>query len=669
MSEATPNMRNLTRLSRFQRSAGLSYVLAALGVTAAVIAGRLLETYLQTSPIGSLLLCAIIFAAWFGGVGPGLAAIALSALAFNYFFLAPIYSLKFMLEDLLRIALFAIVGLFVVGLIESLRRARADLEDKVRDLEKLNAVLRIGETYLAEAQRLSHTGSFGWNVSSGEIVWSEESYRIFEYDPATRATIEIVLNRVYPDDVALVRQVIGRATTHEEAFDFEHRLLMPDGSVKHLHVVAHPSIDEPGGLQFVGAVMDITARRKSEEALRNSEQRYRHLFQHMPIALWQVNASKVVELFKGLRAEGVTELRPYIDQHPHFMQQLMDAVKIEEVNERMIQLWGARDASEILGFSRFRQIQPETFLRALESRWRGEPTHQQEAKIVTLDGRVIDVLMTATRPGLITDPGMSVMGIIDITERVRAQEKLQRVQAEFAHAARLSMLGELTASIAHEVNQPLTGIVTTGQVGLRLLNGPEPDLAEMRELTKSVVDDALRAADIIVRVRAMATRQAPEQTLLSLDEAIREALTFLRHEVQSHGLTVTHHTSHAAPKVLADRTQIQQVIVNLTVNAIQAMAHAERPQRTLVIRTTLSDPHTLCCTFEDSGPGIKPEHLDYLFDSFFTTKDAGMGLGLPLCRSIIEAHGGYIRADNESACGGARFSFTLPASETAIAGC
>jgi len=239
----------------------------------------------------------------------------------------------------------------------------------------------------------------------------------------------------------------------------------------------------------------------------------------------------------------------------------------------------------------------------LESRWRGEPTHQQKAKIVTLDGRVIDVLMTATRPGLITDPGMSVMGIIDITERVRAQEKLQRVQAEFAHAARLSMLGELTASIAHEVNQPLTGIVTTGQVGLRLLNGPEPDLAEMRELTKSVVDDALRAADIIVRVRAMATRQAPEQTLLSLDEAIREALTFLRHEVQSHGLTVTHHTSHATPKVLADRTQIQQVIVNLTVNAIQAMAHAERPQRTLVIRTALSDPHTLCCTFEDSGPG------------------------------------------------------------------
>ena len=319
-------MRNLTRPSWFKRSPGLGYAVAALGVTAAVIANLLLETYLQTSPTLFLFLCAIIFAAWFGGVGPGLAATALSVLAFDYFFLPPIHSLNLMLSDLPRIALFAMAALFVVGLIatqrntaESLRRSRADLEDKVRDLEKLNAALKIGEAYLAEAQRLSHTGSFGWNVSSGEILWSEESYRIFEYDPATRATIEIVLNRVHPDDVALVRQVISRATTHKEAFDFEHRLLMPDGSVKHLNVVAHPLIDEPGELQFVGAVMDITARKKSEEALRNSEQRYRHLFQHMPIALWQLNASKLVELFKGLRAEGVTELRPYVDQHPDLL--------------------------------------------------------------------------------------------------------------------------------------------------------------------------------------------------------------------------------------------------------------------------------------------------------------------------------------------------------------
>jgi C4-dicarboxylate-specific signal transduction histidine kinase len=198
-------------------------------------------------------------------------------------------------------------------------------------------------------------------------------------------------------------------------------------------------------------------------------------------------------------------------------------------------------------------------------------------------------------------------------------------------------------------------------VVLRLLDRPEPDLAEVRELTKCVVNDAQRAADVIARVRTMATRQASEKTLLSVDEVIREALLFLRHEVQSHGLMITHHPNPTAPKVLGDRTELQQVFVNLTVNAIQAMAQMEAMRRTLVIRTTLFDPRTLCCTLEDSGPGIKPEHLDHLFDSFFTTKDAGMGLGLAISRSIIEAHGGYIRADNESAYGGASFSFTLPA--------
>jgi signal transduction histidine kinase len=159
----------------------------------------------------------------------------------------------------------------------------------------------------------------------------------------------------------------------------------------------------------------------------------------------------------------------------------------------------------------------------------------------------------------------------------------------------------------------------------------------------------------------MATRQAPEQELLSVDEVIRESLLFLRHEVQSHGVMVTHHSNPAAPKVLGDRTQLQQVFVNLTVNAIHVMAQIETGRRTIAVRTTLRDPSTLCCTLEDSGPGIKPEHLDHLFDSFFTTKDTGMGLGLAISRSIIEAHGGHIRADNESAYGGARFSFTLPA--------
>src|SRR5437588_5326081 len=167
-------------------------------------------------------------------------------------------------------------------------------------------------------------------------------------------------------------------------------------------------------LRWYETAADIEDRMHAEEALRRSETRYRHLFQYMPIALWQLNASKLAELFNGLRKEGVTELSQFIDQHPDFVAHAMDAVKIEEVNERMIGLLGARDASEMLGsLARFCHMHPDTFLRGLESRLRGEPTFQEETKMATLDGRVIDVLLTATRPGLSTNPDMSLVGLID----------------------------------------------------------------------------------------------------------------------------------------------------------------------------------------------------------------------------------------------------------------
>jgi signal transduction histidine kinase len=158
----------------------------------------------------------------------------------------------------------------------------------------------------------------------------------------------------------------------------------------------------------------------------------------------------------------------------------------------------------------------------------------------------------------------------------------------------------------------------------------------------------------------MATRRVPKQALLSLDEVIREALVFLRHEVESRGVAVSHLPISGSQKVLGDRTQLQQVVVNLAVNAMQAVAQAESTNRSIAIRTLAPDAATLRCSVEDSGPGIEPQHITRLFESFFTTKDAGMGMGLRICRSVIEAHGGSIAADNESALGGARFVFSLP---------
>jgi len=275
-----------------------------------------------------------------------------------------------------------------------------------------------------------------------------------------------------------------------------------------------------------------------------------------------------------------------------------------------------------------------------------------------MDGSEFEGLFTACFPPDTMNKGTLLIGVVDISERVRSQAMLQRVQADFAHAARVSMLGELTASIAHEVNQPLAAIATNAAAGLRWLSRPEPDVDEVRALTHRITDDARRAADIIARIRAMATRTAPEQTALSINSVIEEAAIFLRHEIQAQGTELILDLAPDLPKVIADRTQMQQVVANLAVNALQAMNHQTTPRR-LTIRSALSEPGVVQVAVEDSGPGVPAENLARLFDSFFTTKDAGMGMGLPICRSILEAHGGDIRAENTP--DGARLSFALPA--------
>src|SRR3984893_12532024 len=331
-----------------------------------------------------------------------------------------------------------------------------------------DALRRTQETYLAEAQQLSQTGSFGWYAASGEIFWSEESFRIFGYDKTVKPSIALIFQRVHPDDAALVQKVIDRAAHDQQDFDFEHRLMMPDGSVKHLHVVAHAVRDEPGKLHFIGALMDITARKEADRAVRESEQRYRHLFDHMPMAMWQLDGRGLAELFNGLRAAGVTDLGTYLDQDPDFLLRLMDALIVEEVNEHAIKMFGAQDRCQLLGPSRFFwQKRPDTFRRAMESRFRGLPTFQEETKFVTLDGREIDALLTDARLESIGDRGINLGGAIDIPERILAQERLQQVQADFAHAARLSVLGELAASIAHEITQPLAALRAHRETGLR----------------------------------------------------------------------------------------------------------------------------------------------------------------------------------------------------------
>ena len=618
----------------------LSFVCFLLGFNFTTTAFILLVAIVLLSLLGSFASAAIF------------SAVAVGSLVF--LFVDPAFAAD-NLQDTVALVAFLVTSLVIANLVSRLR-----VEDALR---------RSQAAYLAEAQKLSHTGSFGWNVASGELFWSDETFRIFDVDPASPPSLGLVLKRTHPDDLNAVREAIDHAVKDRNDFSQEYRLVLSDGSIRHIRVVARGMTDGQGQFEYVGAVMDITAQKKANTELERSELRYRHLFGRMPIALRQLDASRLVVLFRKLRAEGIKDLGSYFDNHPDFLRTCMDALSFQEANERAIQMFGGGvDGYVGRSMSDTWKARPDTFRRAMEFRFRGETNFEEETKMVTWDGRVVDVLFTTARVGPINDLEISLVATIDISQRVRAQERLRQVQAEFAHAARVSMLGELTASIAHEVNQPLAAIATNAAAGLRWLNRPIPDMTEVRSTIENMATDTRRAADIVARVHGMASRKAPERAVLSLDDVIREALLFLRHEMESRGVTILHRPDTEAALVLGDRTQLQQVIVNLAINAVQAMMQAGRDHGRIVITTAVQDATTLCCSVEDNGPGISAEHAGRLFESFFTTKESGMGMGLPICRSIVEAHGGRIDAEGLSAEGlgaeglgaGARFWFTLP---------
>jgi len=250
------------------------YGAAVLSVLGALLISHWPVFHLESAPV-SLFLCAVMVSAWLGGVGPGFLATVLTALAFYYGFLPPVDSWAAKPGQMPRFLVFIVSAVFVGSLsaaqrraTESLRRARDDLSETVQELKKTNEALGTSEAYLAEAQTLSHTGSFGWNAGTGELFWSEESFRIFEYDRTQKPTVQLVLERVYPEDVQLVQEALAGASQHGRDLDFEHRLLMPDGSIKRVHVLGHALNREVGSSFFVGAVMDITTMKNAFEEIR-----------------------------------------------------------------------------------------------------------------------------------------------------------------------------------------------------------------------------------------------------------------------------------------------------------------------------------------------------------------------------------------------------------------
>ena len=373
-----------------------------------------------------------------------------------------------------------------------------DIEDRKRAEEEL----RRSEAKLAEAQRVSQTGSFVWNASTGERFGSKEFFRILGFDEPRSVTFEMVLQRAHPEDRAFVEETIDRATRDEKDLDYEHRLLMPDGSVKYVHVVAHAIRDQADRLEFIGAVVDVTATKQAEE-------------------------------------------------------------------------------------------------------------------------------------------------------------KLHKAQMELAHVTRVTTLGELTASIAHEVNQPLTAVVANADAALRWLNRETPDLAAARRSVEWVIDDSNRANEVIRRVRSLAKKTDLEKMPLDLNQVVKEAIALVRRELNSHRVSLQAELAPALPGVFGDRIQLQQVIINLLVNGIEAMQSVTGRPRELAIRSSQDEIGQVRLSVTDCGVGISAEDVNRLFNAFFTTKTNGLGMGLSICRSIVEAHGGRLSAGGNDGPG-ATFQFVLP---------
>ena len=399
----------------------------------------------------------------------------------------------------------------------------------------------------------------------------------------------------------------------------------------------------------------------AEEKLRESEYRYRNLFQAMAASFWELDFSPVGAMLRSVRKQGVADLAQYFAENPAFVREMMHATRVIDVNDQTVALFGGAEKAAL--YQPLDVFWPEesthVYAASVLAAVGGKASYATECTLRKLSGERFDALFTACFAPEAVANGKLLIGVIDISERVRAQAMVRQVQAEFAHAARVSMLGELTASIAHEINQPLAAIATNAAAGLRWLDRPEPDVNEVRAITRQIIADAQRAADIISRVRVMASHKTPEPAPLAVNGVVEEAMLFLAHELQAHNVSLRLALAKGMAPVLADRVQLQQVIVNLAVNAMQAMTQTSNAQRVLHI-STRAEEGAVAIDVEDTGPGIDMAQQGRLFESFYTTKNNGMGMGLPICRSILETYGGAIAARNRAE-GGACLSVTLPA--------
>jgi len=471
------------------------YGYACLAVLAALAVATCLDRFGIPTAFATMLL-AVMFSVWRSGPGPGLLAAILAIASIRFFFLQPLHSLDPSTlhdENVRRLLLYseAILLLWLLG--AALRREKSRLERS--------------EAYLADAQALSRTGSIGFTAPDADVFWSAEAHRVFGFGKEVRPSVRLMLDRIHPEDLSKARTRFYGLTEPVTRVELEHRIVMPDASIKHLNILGKVERERDGRLRISAAVMDVTEARCITELLRTS-------------------------------------------------------------------------------------------------------------------------------------------------------------QAELAHVTRLTTMGELVASITHEVNQPLGAMKLHAQTGLRWLDREPPALDRVETSLKRVVDNAVRAEGLISRMRAMAKRQGVETAPVDLNRLVGDVLDLLEGQAHERGVECLVDLEPTLGEVKGDPIQLQQILINFVMNGFDAMAVVPRDDRRITISSRNSGT-SVVLDVRDAGPGIQQGAEGRLFDPFFTTKAHGMGIGLSICRSIAEAHSGRIEAFNTTE-GGANFRLTLPMSATSM---
>jgi PAS domain S-box-containing protein len=408
---------------------------------------------------------------------------------------------------------------------------------------------------------------------------------------------------------------------------------------------------------------DITERKRAEAKLRDNERRYRNIFETAGVSIWEEDFSQVKAAIDELKAQGVRDFRQYLAAHPEFVWQAISMVKIVDVNDATVRLFGAQSKDALLRSLRaiFTPETQDVFAAELVAIAEGRTSFESETVLQNLQGDTLTVLLTITFPPQPATLDSVLVSLTDITERRQAEEALRRAQAELAHVTRVMTVGELAASIAHEVNQPLTGVITNGNACLRWLGRTPPDLDEGREAVRRMIRDGSRASEVMARIRTLLRKAEPQKTRLAINDVIGEVIALAESEVHRNRVVLKTDLAADFPPVLGDRIQLQQVLLNLMLNGMEAMRAVTDRSRELIIRSQPEETDAIRVAVQDAGVGIDPQDMDRIFTAFVTTKPEGLGMGLAISRSIIEAHGGRLWA-TPNAGPGATVQFTLPTS-------